>query len=188
MANEASSGRPALGIIVRRRAAADRHYPACKRRVHISRNRPRRKVKLSAGYYGCTSSDPGTQGLRNAVRTPSAPRFLSAAAAEERDRRNWRQTGTREGAESATEDQRELHIVLTRRSVGEAAREEGRQRESRGLATLHGRSCRGDNNYFGSPSSETLPAAPSLETLHGTHGSKPKHERRGSVRQKEYYM
>lgn len=32
----------------------------------------------------------------------------------------------------------------------------------------------------------TLSAAPSLETLHGTHGSKTKHERKGSesVRQK----
>lgn len=121
MADEASSGRPALGIVVCRRAAADRLYPACKRRVRISSNRPRRKVKLSAGYYGCTSSDPGTQGLRNAVRTPSAPPFLSAAAAED-----WRQTGTREGAESATEDQREFNIVLTRRSVGEGERKEGR--------------------------------------------------------------
>lgn len=126
MAGEASSGRPALGFVVCRRAAADRLYPACKRRVRISSNRPRRKVKPSAGYYGCTSSDPGTEGLRNAVRTPSAPPFLSAAAAEERDRRNWRQTGTREGAESATEDQREFNIVLTRRSVGEGERKEGR--------------------------------------------------------------
>lgn len=83
-------------------------------------------MKLSAGYYGCTSSDPGTQGLRNAVRTPSASPFLSAAAAEERDRRNWRQTGTREGAESATEAQREFNIVLTRRNVGEGERKEGR--------------------------------------------------------------
>lgn len=38
----------------------------------------------------------------------------------------------------------------------------------------------GDNNYFLSPSSVTLSAAPSLETLHGTHGSKTKHERTGS--------
>lgn len=35
----------------------------------------------------------------------------------------------------------------------------------------------GDNNYFLLPSSVTLSAAPSLETLHGTHGSKTKHER-----------
>lgn len=38
----------------------------------------------------------------------------------------------------------------------------------------------GDNNYFLSPSSVTLSAAPSLETLHETHGSKTKHERTGS--------
>lgn len=46
----------------------------------------------------------------------------------------------------------------------------------------------GDNNYFLLPSSVTLPAAPSLETLHGTHRSKTKHERGGSesVRLKEY--
>lgn len=36
------------------------------------------------------------------------------------------------------------------------------------------------NNYFLLPSSVTLPAAPSLETLHGTHRSKTKHEREGS--------
>lgn len=43
------------------------------------------------------------------------------------------------------------------------------------------------DNYFLLPSSVTLPAAPSLETLHGTHRSKTKHERRGSesVRQKK---
>lgn len=93
MADEASSGRPALGVVVCRRAAADRLHPACKRRVRISSNRPRRKAKPSAGYYGCTSSDPGTQGLRDAVRTPSAPPFLSAAAAEERDGRSRRQEG-----------------------------------------------------------------------------------------------
>lgn len=44
------------------------------------------------------------------------------------------------------------------------------------------------DNYFLLPSSVTLPAAPSLETLHGTHRSKTKHERRGSesVKLKEY--
>lgn len=123
MADEASSGRPALGVVVCRRAAADRLHPACKRRVRMSSNRPRRKAKPSAG---CTLSDPGTQGLRDAVRTPSAPPFLSAAAAEERDGRNRRQTGTREGAESAREAQREFNIVLTRGSVGEGERKEGR--------------------------------------------------------------
>lgn len=43
------------------------------------------------------------------------------------------------------------------------------------------------DNYFLLPSSVTLPAASSLETLHGTHRSKTKHERRGSesVRQKK---
>lgn len=44
------------------------------------------------------------------------------------------------------------------------------------------KSCRSDNNYFGPPSSETLPAVPSLESLHRTHRSKTEHERGGSER------
>lgn len=120
MADEASSGRPAFGTIVCRRPP----LPSMQRRVCISSNRPRRKVKLSAGYYGCTSSDRGRRASANAVRTRSEARFLPAAAAEERDRRSGRQTGT----EGATADQRELNIVFTRRSVGEIEGGGGREK------------------------------------------------------------
>lgn len=60
-----------------------------------------------------------------------------------------------------------------------------RGKESQNPITMH--SVLQGDNYFLLPSSVTLPAAPSLETLHGTHRSKTKHERRGSesVRLKE---
>lgn len=49
------------------------------------------------------------------------------------------------------------------------------KKKTKNPITMHSE-LQGDN-YFLLPSSVTLPAAPSLETLHGTHRSKTKHER-----------
>ena len=61
-----------------------------------------------------------------------------------------------------------------------------RGNKSQNPVTMH--SVLQGDNYFLLPSSVTLPVGPSLETLHGTHRCRTKHERRGSesVRLKEY--
>lgn len=49
------------------------------------------------------------------------------------------------------------------------------KKKTKNPITMHSE-LQGDN-YFLLPSAVTLPAAPSLETLHGTHRSKTKHEK-----------
>lgn len=67
------------------------------------------------------------------------------------------------------DQKKRLYIVNTSKQKG---------KKSQNPMTMH--SVLQRDNYILLPSSVTLPAAPSLETLHRTHRSKTKHEKRGS--------
>lgn len=143
-------------------------YPACIVRKCISSNHPSTKV-TSQQLTGPHIIQPGMRRLCNAVRTRSVPPpVLTAEAADER------QEEVATGSRVCHGGSVGINAVLTRR-----AGERGREKADTSPPCT-GEGCRSDNSYFGSSSSETPTAAPSLETL---HGMREEDERRGSERE-----
>lgn len=143
-------------------------YPACnKLRVLVA-------TILSTGHNNCASLS----------LQPTTPILASDPSAKATVKRQKKGDGLAHVPFFSCNEGKEM--PRTRSNVissVNASEREGKRAKTSSPCT---RVPQGDNNYFLLPSSVTLPAGPSLETLHGTHGSKTKHERRGSesVRQK----
>lgn len=134
------------------------HYPACNT-LCVLVITIRGGNDLSAGHYDCSSFD------QEAKRILTAITFSTSNCKETR---KWRRTGAF------------LYSVemKTKGCQGSEVNESEQERKKAKTSWPCTRVLQVDN-YFLLPSSVTLPAAPSLETLHGTHRSKTKHERRG---------
>lgn len=112
------------------------------------------------------------------------PGAISFSTSDWKETERWRRTGTCSFFSEVIKERECQGSEVILCSVNTSERQ-GKKAETSSPCT---KVLQGDNNYFLLPSSVSLSAAPSLETLYGTHRSKTKHERKGSesVRQKEY--